>query len=370
MPRRIPSAALLAAATIALGACAAAGTLLHQLFQERPPHSLDHFDVASDARIDSSGGLRGSFVGEGTSRAVHLVSSDTAFIAALVRRYRPDAVRNGDLWGSLSRAGTVTINPVSMSENGGRYRPMVGSPEGHTDVELAAVITRGGSCGWRGAQAELIVEAPPASSQVPTLRGPVVGSFRLASEVSDRQIRRALPAPSSNLVTTLIDRTSHAMDSMIGRRLQSRELPLRLVEDEPPPVNSLLDVDAVDLLPIMTLRGDTRYVVSLRQQEVTALGDTVVAAAVMVWDSAGTWEQTVFEPTLLDLRRGRVTTRQGSWTPVYWRRLQAVSGFEYQVDYVWMEQVSTTDGSVLWGIIDPNGNVVVAAAEMQGPCTK
>jgi hypothetical protein len=31
----------------------------------------------------------GSFVGEGTSRAVHLLSSDTGFIAALARRYRP-----------------------------------------------------------------------------------------------------------------------------------------------------------------------------------------------------------------------------------------------------------------------------------------
>jgi hypothetical protein len=94
----------------------------------------------------------------------------------------------------------------------------------------------------------------------------------------------------------------------------------------------------------------------------------VVVAGVMVWDSAGTWQQTVMEPTLLDYKQGRLLPRSGNWSPIYWRRLQAVSGFEYERDYIWMEQVEARDGSVLWGIVDPTGNVVVAAAEMQGPC--
>jgi hypothetical protein len=33
-----------------------------------------------------------------------------------------------------------------------------------------------------------------------------------------------------------------------------------------------------------------------------------------------------------------------------------------------MEQVDVRDGSVLWGIIQPRGNVVVAAAQVEGPC--
>jgi hypothetical protein len=30
--------------------------------------------------------------------------------------------------------------------------------------------------------------------------------------------------------------------------------------------------------------------------------------------------------------------------------------------------VDVRDGSVLWGIIQPRGNVVVAAAQVEGPC--
>jgi hypothetical protein len=33
-----------------------------------------------------------------------------------------------------------------------------------------------------------------------------------------------------------------------------------------------------------------------------------------------------------------------------------------------MEQVNVRDGTVIWGIVQPRGNVVVAAAEMAGPC--
>jgi hypothetical protein len=45
-----------------------------------------------------------------------------------------------------------------------------------------------------------------------------------------------------------------------------------------------------------------------------------------------------------------------------------VSGFAFRRDYLWMEQVNVEDGSVLWVILEPRGNTVVAAAEMEGPC--
>lgn len=360
--------AFLPLAALALTGCRVVGSFLSSL--DRPPQPLSRIEVTSDVRLDSAGGLRGSLVGEGTARAVHLVSSDTGLIGALIRRYRPEVIRNGDLWGSLSRAGTVTIDPSNIDQGPGRYLPRVASPEGHTDVQLTAVLTRGGACGWRGAQAELIVEAPPAGPDVPGLRGPVVGSFRLASEVTERQIRRSLTPPSAELVSSLLERTIRAMDSVLNSRLPDNERPLRPVNTELIPVNSLLDVDAADIIPIQTLNGGVRYVVSLRRREVTAVGDTVVAATVMMWDAAGSWQQSILAPTLLDLTRGRILPRRGPWVPVYWRRLQAISGFEYPRDYLWMEQVAPMDGSVLWSIIDPTGNVVVAAAEMQGPCSR
>lgn len=351
---------------LALGT-AACGITLGSLFEERPAHPLDHFTSTSDAWVDSAGGLRGSFVGEGTSHAVHLISTDTGLIADLVRRYRPDIVR-GDVWTSLSRAGTVLLDPAAMQSQSGAYRPLVGSPEGHTEVQLTSVLARGSRCGWRGAQAELIVVSPRSGSDVPGLRGPVVGSFRLRGEVGDRQLRRAPPVPSTPLIASLLDRTRHAMDSMLDQRLFQRDRPLTRVGSSEIPINSLLDVDAADVVPLRTTRGGTRYAVSLRERRVTGSGDSTLAAVVMVWDSAGQWQQTVLGPTLLRMQRGRLIPYGTNWTAVYWRRLQAVSGFEYPRDYLWMEQVDPRDGSVLWGILDPTGNVVVAAAEMQGPC--
>jgi hypothetical protein len=335
---------------------------------DRPAHSIQRFDIASDARIDSAGGLRGSFVGEGTSRAVHLISSDTGFIAMLIRRYRPEAIQSGDLWGSLARLGSLSINVAELTASDRRYLPRVASPEGHTDVQLSALVARGGTCGWRGAQAELIVHAPQGSDGVPSLWGPVVGSFRLASEVSGRFVRNSPPPPAPELQRILVQRTGSAMDSLVNRRLNTSQRYLRPIDIGLMPVNSLQDVDAADILAINSLSGQVRYAVSLRQRRMIDAGDTVVVAGVMLWDSAGTWQQTVFEPTLLDYKQGRLRPRSGNWAPIYWRRLQAVSGFEYQRDYLWMEQVEAKDGSVFWGIVDPTGNVVVAAAEMQGPC--
>ena len=54
--------------------------------------------------------------------------------------------------------------------------------------------------------------------------------------------------------------------------------------------------------------------------------------------------------------------------PIYWRRLQPISDFAFRRDNLWMEQVDVRDGSVRWGIVQPRENVVVAAAEVDGPC--
>jgi hypothetical protein len=89
----------------------------------------------------------------------------------------------------------------------------------------------------------------------------------------------------------------------------------------------------------------------------------------MVWDGSGGWRQIVFRPTLLEYRRHRLARAYaGSTAPLFWRRLEAVSGFAFRRDYLWMEQVDVEAGSVLWVILEPRGNTVVAAAEMEGAC--
>src|SRR5690349_23314001 len=70
---------------LAATGCKGAGDFLRELLRERPPAALDSIPLASDARIDSAGYLAGSFVGEGTSRAIHLLSSDSVFIGELMR---------------------------------------------------------------------------------------------------------------------------------------------------------------------------------------------------------------------------------------------------------------------------------------------
>ena len=111
-----------------------------------------------------------------------------------------------------------------------------------------------------------------------------------------------------------------------------------------------------------------RYAVSLRVRRITARADTFVAATVMAWDSAGVWKQTIFRPTLMTLRRGRLAPYGSQRRSLFWRRLQPISDFGFSRDNLWMEQVDVRAGSVLWGIIQPRGNVVVAAAEVETPC--
>ncbi len=361
---------LLALLPLAAG-CAALGGVLTGM--ERPPAPLDAATVASDARLDSTGALLGSFIGEGTSREVHLVSSDTALIAALARRYRPATDRRGDTWQWLAGRRTFAINLDPVADSALRARAvMVGSPAGHTQVDLTGILLRGSSCGARGARAEFLV-APARGSSGPSLRGPVVGSFlEDRSFMVVKRMERRTPAddPSPELTDSLLVWTADAMDSLLEAQLPMRERPLARPTGIRLELNGLADDDAADVLAFRLDDGRIRYAVSLRERRTTARGADVLASIVMVWDAAGTWRQVVFNPTLLEYRRWRPARPYGSFTgPHFWRRLDAVSGFAFGRDYLWMEQVDVTDGSVLWVILEPRGNTVVAAAEMDGPCT-
>jgi hypothetical protein len=355
----------------AVSACAGAGRFLGDLLRERPPAPLDSMSVASDVRIDSLGYLVGSFVGEGTSRSVHLLSSDTALIAGLLRRYRPDLLQPGDMWASLSREKVVTLAPGgrrrTVAGHPGVDRALVGSPVGHTRVTPSAILIRGSSCGWRGAQVEVI-----ADGNRQPLQGPVLASFtrRAAAdnEQDDEKFRRREPValPGSGLTEELIDRTGTAMDSVLA--INFRSLALHRPGIPELEINTLSDIDAADVTPYRANPGSVRYAVSLRSRRITGGGDTLVAATVMTWDSGGAWQQTIFRPTLVSLTRGRLAPYGALRRSLFWRRLQPISDFAFQRDNLWMEQVDVRRGSVLWGILQPRGNVVVAAAEVDASC--
>lgn len=356
---------------LALPGCAALGGALGG-WGERPPAPLDQATVASDARLDSNGMLAGSFVGEGTSRAVHLVTSDTTLIAALARRYRPASDRRGDIWQWLAGRGTVSValDPRADSAAAAQH-VLVGSPEGHTRVQLASILLRGSRCGARGAQAELVV-VDVGRGRGPSLRGPVVGAFFAPEDYRvglNREYRDPIPSPSPALRDSLLGWTRAALDSMLDRLVPARERPLTNAPAGALALNSLQDEDAADLLPYRMEDGRVRYAVSLRERRRTAQGTEVLGAIVMAWDSSGAWRQVVFRPTLLDYRRGRPSRAHALLTPpLFWRRLETISGFAFGRDYLWMEQVNVADQSVLWVILEPRSNTVVAAAEMEGPC--
>jgi hypothetical protein len=359
-----------------LGCAAGAGAGLAPL--ERPPVPLDSLPLASDVRIDSAGYLAGSFVGEGTSRAVHLLSSDTVLIEELARRFRPELFRDElGLWTGLRREKVVTLTPPERRRTVAARGPrvltaMVGSPLGHTEVTISEVLLRGSRCverGARGARAELVVETDTAAGD-PPLRGPVLGTFLSAAEAGRREsglIRRpAPPDPPEALVTRLIERTGRYLDSTFAATYPGLQLrPLHSARIE---VNTLADLDAADVIAFRADGDEVRYAVSLRQRRVLGGRDTLVATGVMVWDRDGAWRQEVFRPTLLSSTGGRLDAWGPVGRPVYWRRLQPISDVAYSRDNIWMEQVNVRDGRVVWGIIQPRGNVVVAAAEVEGVC--
>ncbi len=371
--RLLVVAPLVFGSCLSVSGCRGAGRFLGELLRERPPAPLDSMSVASDVRLDSLGYLVGSFVGEGTSRAVHLLSSDTGLVAGLVRRYRRDLIQPDQPWGPLAREGVVTLGSAGGRRTTGSpkiERAMVGSPLGQTGVVPRAILLRGSPCGWRGTQVEIIVDPNPGLRD-PPLRGPVLGSltrFDSTASAKNAEFRRREPfaPPGTVLMDELIARTGRAMDSVLAVRFPS--LVLRGPADASLEINTLADVDAADVTSFRPAPGRVRFAVSLRERRITAGDDTLLAATVMAWDSTGAWQQTIFRPTLLAFRRGRLAPYGALRRSIFWRRLQPISDFGFQRDNLWMEQVDVGEGSVIWGIIQPRGNVVVAAAEVDAPC--
>jgi hypothetical protein len=254
-------------------------------------------------------------------------------------------------------------------------RALVGSPLGHTEVAVDGILLHGGRpgsrCAGRGARVELVVREDRESDD-PPLRGPVLGALLADGDAEPRGRglveRPGVPEPSQVLMDTLIARTRRAMDSAIAGRypdLQARPLHSTRLE-----INTLADLDAADVIAFRAGPGATRYAVSLRERRVRAGGrDTLVATSVMLWDSAGAWRQAVFRPTVLAALGGRLDAYGPVGDRYYWRRLQPISDVAFARDNLWMEQVNVRDGTVLWGIVQPRGNVVVAAAEVEGVCS-
>jgi hypothetical protein len=364
----------LIAAVLGLSAagCSSAGRFLREMLRERPPAPLDSLSVASDARIDSAGYLVGSFVGEGTSRAVYLLSSDTGLIAAMLRRYRPTLGQQGDLWEALARERVVSFGSTGRRRT--RHgtpvidRALVGSPLGHSAVTPGAMLVHGGRCGRPGAQLEIVVEEDPSSGG-PPLRGPVLGSFsRSTASAKAHQSRERLPLREAgdSLTHELIRRTERSMDSLLATGFKS--LRLRPIPGDRLEINTLADVSAAEARPFLARASTARYAVSLRARRLTVRSDTLLASIVMAWDSIGSWQQTIFRPTLISIERGRLRPYGALRRSLFWRRLQPISDFGFERDNLWMEQVDVHQGTVLWGIVQPSGNVIVAAAEVARAC--
>ena len=156
------------------------------------------------------------------------------------------------------------------------------------------------------------------------------------------------------------------MDSVLATGFKS--LRLRPIAGDRLEINTLADVGAADVSAYLARASMTRYAVSLRERRLTAGGDTLLASIVMAWDSSGSWQQTIFRPTLISIERGRLRPYGALRRSLFWRRLQPISDFGFQRDNLWMEQVDVRQGTVLWGIVQPSGNVIVAAAEVGGSC--
>lgn len=369
-----PTAAAALTGMVALTtACATLGSAWDYLTTERPPQPLPAIALASDARIDTSGVLVGTFMGTGTDERVTLLSSDTGFIATLAREYRPDFRGGGrDLWATLARNGVVTI-PVERMKGAVRVADVgearVASAYGHSNVALEMVRLRGSSCGWRGARAELTVSGPLRGSRAPSLRGPVVGSFRPGSSSDARTWRDEPPRPGAALEAELIARTARDMDSLLALHLPRRALPLGTPSRQRLVVDPLEEVDAAEVVPLWAGQHRVRYAVAVRATRLTPQGEALLASTVMIWDSAGAWRQSVLAPAVVTMERRGFGAYDPAVPPLYWQHLDAITGFGLDRDYLFVEQVDVDQGSVYWGAIEGRSNAVVAAAEVDGVCS-
>jgi hypothetical protein len=367
-PLRLSAPALLLLTT----GCAALGSAWNYIITERPPYPLRAIDLSSDARIDSTGIIVGTFVGTGTDERVTLLSSDTGFISALAHEYRVDLRGDRDLWALLARRGTVPI-PVDRSRWNDRGAEVgdarVASPYGHSFVGLESIRLRGSSCGWRGARAEITVSGPLRGSRAPSLRGPVVGSFRPGESSDASAWREVAPRPSPELEEALIARTERDMDSVLAARLPRAMLPLVRATGQRLSLDPYTDIDAAEVVALWAGEGRVRYAVALRVRREAPRGATLLASTVMIWDESGEWRQSVFAPAVTLLRRGQLEPHPDAPTPpVYWSRLDAVSGFGLDRDYLIVEQMDVDAYAVIWGAIEGRSNDIVAAAEIGGAC--
>jgi hypothetical protein len=364
MPTPFRHLAPLAIAALVAG-CAAFNNAWDYITTERPPYPLRAIGLASDARFDSVGAMLGSFIGSGGNSGVVLLSSDTAFIAELLQSRRPDLVRNRDTWSALARYGPIRLDPPA----GGRDL-RVASPFGHSTVRMEEIVLRGSSCGWRGAKAEVYVTGPGSGSRAPSLRGPIVGSFQ-ESYGSESRWRDAPPRPTPALEEELVARTARDMDSVLADRLPRSATPLAVPGGQRLMIDPLEDIDAAEVVPVWVGSDRVRYAVAIRARRLTRAGETLLASTVMIWDADSSWRQTVLSPTVMLLRNGQLRPFDPAGTlPVYWRRLDAISGFGMDRDYLFVEQVDVQEQSIIWGAIEVRSNEVVGAAEVGGACSE
>ncbi len=358
---RRPAIIVTLTALATLGGCRQADRQATTLAPDRVPFPLDSIPITSDARLDSSDRLLGSFVGEGTSRAIHLLSNDTVLIATLYRRYGPPLARGESVWSRLGRVGTAPLLAGDGRTGPVIQEPLAGFAGGHSSVEPLSILLRGNRCGALGSLAEIIVgESQGAGWSV--FHGPVLGSFqtRPRTDLAEGEVveRMTAPLPEPALMDSLLARSERAVDSAIGQRMPGNLLPLRPLDHSPLEINSLEDINAADVVAMWGTDDQVRYAVALRVRRVTPQADTLLASAVLMWDSAGR------------NARGTPTAFDGEWRTMYWRRLEAISGFGSGRDYLWLEQVHPSEHSVIWGVVSPVTNTVVAAARVVGPCDR
>ena len=160
------------------------------------------------------------------------------------------------------------------------------------------------------------------------------------------------------------------MDSLLAVRLPRRMTPLARPARQHLVIDPLEEVDAAEIVTLWAGKGRLRYAVAVRATRSTPQGDDLLASTVMMWDSAGTWRQSVLAPTVVAFGRGGLRPFDAAdLLPLYWQRLDAVGGFGLDRDYLFLEQVDVDQGSIYWGAIEGRTNDVVAAAEVGGACS-
>jgi len=160
------------------------------------------------------------------------------------------------------------------------------------------------------------------------------------------------------------------MDSVLAVRLPRSATPLETPGGQRLMIDPLEDIDAAEVVPVWVGTDQVRYAIAIRARRHTPSGETLLASTVMIWSADTSWRQTVLSPTVMLLRNGQLREFESAGTlPLYWRRLDAISGFGMDRDYLFIEQVDVAAQSVIWGAIEVRSNEVVGAAEVGGVCS-